>query len=85
MGTSTHWPMSEQVQSIVDAVRSLDAEQRQELAAALAAIEISHADVSSSSRKQLVDSIMGKYRHIPTSSESFMKRKRDDTILESRQ
>jgi hypothetical protein len=75
--------ISEQVQSIVEAVRSLDAGQRRELAAALAAIELSQADVSGS-RKQLVDSIRGKYRHIPTSSESFMSRKRDDTILESR-
>ena len=55
--------MSEQVQSIVEAVRGLDA---------------------SSSRKQLVDSIRGKYRHVPTSSESFLNRKQDDTALESR-
>ena len=75
--------MSEQVQSIVEAVRSLDAAQRRELTAALAAIEPSQADVSSS-RKQLIDSIRGKYRHIPTSSESFIDRKREDTVLESR-
>ncbi len=74
--------MSEQVQAIVEAVRSLDAAQRRELTAALEAIERSPADVSSS-RKQLVDSIRGKYRHIPTSSESFMNRKREDTVLES--
>jgi hypothetical protein len=75
--------MSEQVQSIVDAVRSLDAEQRRQLTAALAAIEVSLPDVSSS-RKQLVGSIQGKYRHIPTSSESFMNRKREETAVESR-
>lgn len=54
--------MSDEVRSIVEAVRSLDAEQR-----------------------RLVDSIRGKYRHVPTSSESFMARKRVDTALESRQ
>ncbi len=74
--------MSEQVQAIVEPVRSLDAAQRRELTAALEAIERSPADVSSS-RKQLVDSIRGKYQHIPTSSESFMNRKREDTVLES--
>ena len=75
--------MSEQVQTIVEAVRSLDAAQRRELTDALAAIELSQPDVSSS-RKQLVDSIRGKYRHVLTSSESFMNRKKEDTVLESR-
>lgn len=75
--------MSEQVQSIVEAVRNLDVEQRRELTVALAAIEVSRPDAPSN-RKQLVDSIQGKYRHIPTSSESFMNRKKDDTVLESR-
>ena len=75
--------MSEQVQTIVEAVRSLDAAQRRELTAALAANELSHSDVPCN-RKQLVDSIRGKYRHIPTSSESFMNRKKEDTLLEAR-
>ena len=75
--------MSEQVQSIVEAVRSLDATQRRELTVALAAIELSASDVSSS-RKQLVESIRGKYRHIPTSSDSFMNRKKEDTAQEFR-
>jgi len=75
--------MSEQVQSIVEAVRRLDATQRRELTVALAAIELSASDVSSS-RKQLVESIRGKYRHIPTSSESFMNRKKEETVQESR-
>lgn len=74
--------MSEQVQFIVEAVRRLDVAQRRELTAALASIELSPAEVSSS-RKQLIDSIRGKYRHIPTSSESFMNRKKEDTALES--
>jgi hypothetical protein len=75
--------MSEQVQSIVEAVRSLNAEQRRELAAALSALDVSRPAVSSS-RKQLVDSIKGKYRHVPTSSASFMNRKREEAALESR-
>ena len=75
--------MSEQVQSIVEAVRRLDATQRRELTVALAAIELSASDVSSS-RKQLVESIRGKYRHIPTPSESFMNRKKEETVQESR-
>ncbi|MBY0502279.1 MAG: hypothetical protein K2X03_00110 [Bryobacteraceae bacterium] len=70
------------MQSIVEAVRNLDAGQRQELTAALAAIERSQTGVSGS-RKQLVDSIRGKYQHIPTSSESFMDRRRKETVLEA--
>ena len=75
--------MSEQVQTIVEAVRSLSVEQRQELMEALAAIEPPRRPATMS-RKQLIDSIKGKYRHIPSSSESFMSRKRQDVALESR-
>lgn len=75
--------MSEQVQTIVEAVRSLSAEQRQELMEALATIETPRHPVTLS-RKQLVDSIKGKYRHIPTSSESLMSRKREDVSTRAR-
>ncbi|MBL8238682.1 MAG: hypothetical protein JNM66_14755 [Bryobacterales bacterium] len=75
--------MSEQVQSIVEAVRSLTAEQRSELMEALAAIETSRTPFSAS-RRELVLSVKGKYRHVPTSSESFMSRKREDLALETR-
>ena len=51
-----------------------------ELTAALAAIDDSRPTVSGS-RKQLVDSIRGKYRHVPTSSESFMNRKKNGSNL----
>jgi hypothetical protein len=75
--------MSEQVQSIVEAFLRLGFEQRRELTAAPAAIDVSRPS-DSSSKKQLVDSIRGKYRHLPTSSELFMNRKKEDTALESR-
>jgi hypothetical protein len=75
--------MSEQVQTIVEAIRSLSAEQRQELIESLVALE-SPRGPATLSRKQLVDSIKGKYRHLPISSESFMSRKREDVALESR-
>jgi hypothetical protein len=74
--------MSEQIRSIVEAVRMLNAEQRRELAAALEAIPVSRPSVASG-RNELVDSIRGKYRHLPTSSESFINRKRDEVALES--
>lgn len=61
---------SEQVQSIVAAVRGLDEHQRLQFTSALAAIDLSRPAVSTN-RKQLVDSIKGKYRHVPTSSELF--------------
>jgi hypothetical protein len=75
--------VSEQVQAIVEAVRSLDPEQRRELTSALAAIDDSMPSVSGD-RRHLVDSIRGKYRHVPTSSESFVDRKLAEIALESR-
>lgn len=75
--------MSEQVQSIVEAVRALDPEERIELMAALAMINASQQDAPIA-HKQLVASIKGKYRHVPTSSEAFMNRRKEDTALESR-
>jgi hypothetical protein len=66
--------MSEQVQFILEAVRRLGPEQRRELTAALATVEAGPLDTTNR-RKELVDSVRGKYRHIPTSSESFMNRK----------
>ena len=74
--------MSDKVQTIVEAVRGLSAEQRRELMEALATIEAPRHVTTG--RKQLIDSIKGKYRHIPTSSESFLSRKRDEVTLESR-
>lgn len=75
--------MSERVQSVLEAVLSLTVEQRKELMEALAA-ETSRTQVSGS-RRELVESVKGKYRHVPTSSESFVIRKREDLALESSQ
>lgn len=75
--------MSEKVQLILDAARSLGPEQRRELIAALAAIDTRSLDASGH-RKQLVDAVKGKYRHVPTSSASFIERKRDEVERESR-
>lgn len=74
--------MSEQVQSILDAVRRLGPEQRRELTDALAAIEVSPAVTNR--RRQLVESVRGKYRHVPTSSEAFLSRKLEEIDRESR-
>jgi hypothetical protein len=75
--------MSEEVQSILEAVRGLDSQQRRELTAALKALDLPLPAVPSG-RKQLVDAIKGKYRHIATSSEEFINRKKEDAALESR-
>jgi hypothetical protein len=74
--------MSEQVQSILDAVRRLGPKQRLELTAALAAVETSPG--AAHRRKQLVESVRGKYRHVPTSSGSFLDGKREEADRESR-
>jgi hypothetical protein len=75
--------MSEQVQSIVAAVRRLTPEQRRELLEVLATVEESPVPVLAS-RRELVQSVKGKYRDILTSSESFLRRKREDLALETR-
>lgn len=74
--------VSEQVQAIVEAVRGLGPEQFQELRSVLAAMD-APSDSGQPDRKQLVNSIRGKYRHVPTTSESFMRRKMEDLELES--
>ncbi|MBL8218813.1 MAG: hypothetical protein JNL62_06275 [Bryobacterales bacterium] len=76
--------MSLDVQSIVEAVRQLGAEQRRELTAALAALEPVHPD-GPADRRQIVQAVRGKYRHIPTSSEAFLARKQEETERESQQ
>lgn len=75
--------MSEQVQAIVEAVRRLNAAEQRELMEALAAVETPRPSAPAS-RKDLIESIKGKYRHVATSSESFLRRKRGDLALESR-
>jgi len=75
--------MSEQVQSIVEAVRGLDPQQRRELTEALLALNVLPL-AGSPGRKLLIDAIQGKYRHIPTSSEEFINRKTEEVALESR-
>lgn len=54
-----------------------------ELMAALATVEISRTPVSAN-RRELVQAIKGKYRHVPTPSDSFMSRKPGDVALEFR-
>lgn len=75
--------MSEQVQAIVQAVQALNADQRRELQLALANLDLP-AQENVASRKQLIESVKGKYRHVPTSSEAFMTRKHDEIELESK-
>ena len=74
--------MSSEIQSIVNAVRNLLPEDRRQLLAALASIEPGPTDPAG--REQLVHAIRGKYKHVPTSSEAFLRRKAEDAALESR-
>jgi len=72
--------MSDQVQTIIEAVRRLSVEQRHELVAALAAEERSQAVLPS--REDIVNSIRGKYKYVPTSVEAFLKQKKDEIARE---
>lgn len=73
--------MSEQVQSIIEAVRGLTPEQRRELMAALATV--AEPAESERDRERLVQTIRGKYRQVPTSVEDFLRRKREEVERES--
>jgi hypothetical protein len=71
--------MSAEVQQIVSAVRALNPEQREELEAAL---KREARALPIQSRAELVRSIRGKYARVPTSSEAFIARKREEIALE---
>lgn len=74
--------MSTDIQSIINAARALNPEQRGQLAAALASIDSELT--ASKSRANLVQAIRGKYKHVPTSSQAFIRRKAEDSALESK-
>ena len=73
--------MSIEVQQILTAFRTLSPEDRQSLSKALA----SEQAVSTKSPKPagLAASICGKYAFVPTSSEAFLARKREDSASEN--
>jgi len=73
--------MSAAIQAIVNAVRELTPEQRQQLAA-LVLIDADQSAVPN--REEWIQAIRGKYKHIPTSSEALLRRKAEETALESR-
>lgn len=72
--------MSSEVQLILQAVRSLCDKDKEELVIAL------DRDLRGSthqSKRELIESIRGKYAHLPTSSADFIARKREDVASES--
>lgn len=71
--------MSTNVRDILTAVRALTPEERRELATEL---EREHLMPRAQSRRELIHAIQGKYAYVPTSSEEFMARKREDLELE---
>ena len=72
--------MSTEVQQILVAVRALGSKERQELAVALER----EALVSPvQPNLDLILAILGKYAHVPTSSDAFMARKHEELASES--
>ncbi len=72
--------MSSEVQQILQAVRSLCDKDKEELVIAL------DRDLHGSkhqSKRELIESIRGKYAHLPTNSADFIARKREDVASES--
>ena len=73
--------MSTAVEQILDTVRTLTQTEREDLIAALQDLKTNAPGISQST---LVQEIRGKYRHVPTSVEAFLKRKSAETDKESR-
>jgi hypothetical protein len=70
--------MSTEVQQILTAVRALSSKERQELAMALESLA---SPVQPN--LDLILTVRGKYAHVPTSSDAFMARKREDLASEN--
>ena len=73
--------MSTEVQRIIEAVSALTEGQRKELVTAL---ELNFAVAPTPQRIELIRAIRGKYAHLPTSSDAFAARKREEIALEDR-
>ena len=71
--------MSHEVQQVLEMVRSLTTEQRKELLRTLEQ-EICESDVQPTANR--LDSIRGKFAHLPGSVDEFLARKREDTERE---
>ena len=74
--------MSTEVQAVVEKVRQFTREQREELVAAIGSIDPAEPLMAQEERELLARSIMGQYRDVPTSSEEFMSRRRQETEQE---
>ena len=72
--------MSTEVQQILVAVRALGLQERQELAEALQQEALVFAGQPN---RNLVLAVRGRYAHVPTSSDAFMARKREDLASEN--
>ena len=71
------------VETIVASVRALDAAEREELRRTLDREALLRQD-DPANRIQAVAAAFGKYAHVPTSVDSFLERKHQDTQLEDR-
>jgi hypothetical protein len=72
--------MSTEVRQILTAVRALSWKERQELAITL---EQAALVWPVQPNKDLILAVRGKYAHVPTSSDAFMARKREDLASEN--
>jgi len=71
------------VETIVASVRALNPAEREELRQTLDR-EALLRQYDQANRAQAVNSVFGKYAHVPTSVDSFLERKHQDTLLEDR-
>jgi hypothetical protein len=72
--------MSTEVQQILVAVRALSLKERQELTEAL---DQEALGPPARPNKNLVLGVRGRYAHVPTSSDAFMARKREELASEN--
>lgn len=70
--------MTSTVEQIIDTARTLSQIERDELILALRSLE------TAGTRRGLVSEVRGKYRHVPTSVDEFLRRKAAATVQESK-
>ena len=77
--------MSTKVQELVEAARALTADERRELITELEKQpEPERPPILEAERIALIRSVCGKYAHLPTSSEDFIRRKQEEIDIENR-
>lgn len=73
--------MSAVLEEIIEKITLLSEKEQERL---IAAVEEQRRNKAELDRRALIDSVMGKYAFVPTSSDDFARRKQEEIRLEDR-